>query len=331
MDTERIKDSPLRAAYSAVETFVDTSDAQRLLITLWSAHTHIYRKFVATPRLSFVAEGPGTGKSVSMNVALALSSNPLPLGYASQSSVYSYLEEHPGTTLGLDEIDKVFGIMGRKTSRAILASVVNDGYSSTGTVMVMRSNQAVLMPVFTPITTAGLGHLPEDTRTRAIEVRMTAGKPEVMFVPELHAHMLGSIGDDLKRWMSTTDVRKLIEGSPVTAEELDGSSRFQLIMAPLAAIAEAAGISDVFQSAVREWQTGESDTPVRSTSEILAQAVTAILTDVPMTAAQLIEALPQFKLSPDRFGADHLTGMLREQGLHPVKTNSKYGFRKDDR
>jgi len=331
MTHDQIDNSPLATAYGMTSLFVDTSESQKLLMTLWAAHTHIYRDFVASPRLSFVADGPGTGKSVAMSVALSMSNEPLAIGYASQASVYSWLEEHPNTTLGLDEIDKVFGVMGRKTSRAVLAAVVNDGYSASGKVMVMRGGRPVLMPIYSPVATAGIGQLPEDTRTRALEIRLTRGAPSELFVPELHSGMMADVGTELWRYLRTREVRKALSVAPNVADGVEGSPRLRLILAPLAAIADAAGLGELFRASVVEWQSGEADIPVRPTHEILAADVAALLSDAPLTAGQLAEVLADTtetwsSLPPGRVGADYVASLLRQAGVLPIRSGSRYGY-----
>lgn len=336
---KHIRDTQLGTAFGAVSLFSGATEAQRVIMTLWSAHTYTYRLFAATPRIDFAADEPGAGKTVNMQVTTALSQNPLVTGYASQASVYSYLDEHPNTTLGLDEVDKIFGTTGRRTSRDILRAVINDGYTSKGTVMVMRKGKAVLMPVFCPVAMAGLGSLPVDTGQRAIIIHLRVKMPSEVYVPELNEETLSFIGGQVREWVTSKESNAFLREAPKMAEGVDGSPRERLIYAPLAAIARLAGIEDQFVASVQEIQKGIIEAPPTPVHELmlsdLRQAWPADAPDI-ANAYDIIKWLGARnpgrwgRLTTDRLGQVSLAGMFKDAGIGSRTSNGVRGYRRED-
>jgi hypothetical protein len=333
----RISDTQLGTAYELVSTFSGATEAQRVLMTLWAAHTHTYRSFSVTPRIDFAADGPGCGKTVNMQVVAALSHNSIICGYASQASVYSYLDEHPETTIALDEVDKVFGTNGRKTSRAILAAVINDGYTSKGKVMVMRNGKSVFVPVFVPMLLAGIGSLPEDTADRCLIIALEKCAPPTMYLPELYEDDLNFIGAEIAEFMNQKHVQEQLAATPPLAD-VPGSPRFRQIMAPLAAIAELVGITEQFKAAITEVQTGiteEPPTPVHML--MLADVRESWPVDAELLrGAEVIKALHSHKsrrwdkISASRVGEIAVAGMFRESGIETSVRNGERGYTRAD-
>jgi hypothetical protein len=334
----KIEDTPLGTPFSALSLFSGATRAQRIIMTTWAAHTYVYREFPATPRLDFCGDEPNIGKSVNMQVTLALSHAPLLTGYASQASVYSWLDEHPDTTFGFDEVDKVFGTTGRKTSRSILAAIINDGYTSQGQVMVMRNGHSVLMPVFVPIAMAGIGSLPADTMTRAIMIHLHRSMPGEVWVPELHKDGLEFIGAQIKSWLDSKDARTYLNGCPNMADIDSPDPRLRLIYAPLAAIATYAGFHDEFCAAVAEIQTGIVETPPTPLHTLALNDLreTWPTEQVMVTGDDAIALLRSHDvgrwhgLTPGRVGDLALAGMLREDGIETRTSNGLRGYRRED-
>ena len=332
-----ISETRLGTAFEAISQFSGATRAQRMLMTLWAAHTFTFRAFPASPRIDFCADGPGCGKTVNMQVVTDLSESPVVVGYSSQASVYSYLDEHPDTTLGLDETDKIFGTTGRKTSRAILAAIINDGYTSRGKVMVMRNGKSVLMPVYSPIALAGIGRLPDDTLDRCLVIYLEKSAPPMTYVPELYADDLRLIADAMAQWLTLKESQEALKAAPQLAD-VPGSPRFRLIMAPLAAIAQLAGCLDQFKTAITEIQTGISENPPASLAELLiSDLASAWPAELPvLRACELITLLhghPSHrwdKLSTSRIGEIALAGMFREAEIESQVRDGVRGYLRAD-
>lgn len=339
LQDKHIRDTELGSAFEALSLFSGATESQRVIMTLWATHTYMYDMFAATPRLDFCADGPGTGKTVNMQVTLALSHAPLVVGYASQASVYSWLDEHPDTTFGFDEVDKIFGTTGRKTSRSILAAVINDGYTPKGRVLVVRNGHAVQMPVFCPIAMAGIGSLPEDTATRAIMMHLEKKQPSEVYVPELHEDSLEFIGAQIKDWITTKDAHEFLSACPNLAEIPSGDPRLKLIYAPLAAIASYAGCHDQFCDAVDEIQTGIVDKPPTPLYRLMLSDLRmswpsggpGIATaDTVITWLRSANSGRWSHLTTGRVGNIALAGLMRDNGIETRTSNGTRGYRHED-
>ena len=332
-----ISDTPLGTAYDVTGQFVSATEAQRTVAAVWAAGTWIYRNFAVYPRIYFTAEEPQSGKSTFMDIVTMMSANHLSVGYSSQASVYSYLDEHPDTTLGLDEADQIFGATGRKTSRSVLLAVLNDGYSARGRVLVVRGGKAVQMPVYCPIALSGIGTLPDALLSRCAVIHLEKAAPEMQYIPELYAGDLEGIGKDLGDWLKTSEAQKAIRQAPFMAD-VDGDPRFRQIMAPLFAIAEYAGCGDEFLQAVHEMQTGIAAKPKRTRAQWLIHDLRECWPDgaTQLTGEQVISVLKDHdsrrwdKISATRIGEMTVADMLRSEGIESKASNGKRGYRVAD-
>lgn len=329
--------NPLAAAEDLIAQFCVMSDGQRLLVASWAAHTWVYKQWGATPRLYFNADRPGAGKSTAMQVALAMSCNSLPVGYASQASIYGWLEEHPETTLGLDEADQIFGVTGRKTSRSVLLAVLNDGYSSEGKVLVVRGGKATRIPVFAPVAFAGIGTLPGPLLSRSVVITLEPAVPPLPWLPEVYAGELGIVGSQFADWLKKPATKRKMAAAPDLAPT-KGDPRQRQILAPLHAICDAAGQTERFLAAVTELQDRMAAKQPVDRVELLMQDLRAVWPgDTPLLrASEVINALhghdaARWKsLTPDNAGARVLAGLFHERAIETRTRDGKRGYLRAD-
>ena len=256
-----IRDTFLGTGFEQVSLFSGATESQRMLSTVWGGGTHTYKTFAVWPRYNSCANQAGCGKSVHMEIVTAMSANPLTVDYSSPAGVYGWLDEHPDTTLGLDEADKIFGIAGRNSNN-ILAAIINAGYIRKGKVLVQRSGHSVLMYVFSPIAIAGIGRLPNDTLERCLVIHLQKKMPEEMYISMLHEDDLAFAGQEIGAYLARPEIQEALESAPKLAD-IKGDPRERFIMAPLAAICKVAGCHDQFLEAMHEIQTGIAANPPR--------------------------------------------------------------------
>lgn len=239
----------LTYARDTIAPYLSATEEQIDLVALWSAHTHAYSAFATSPRLSVRSSQPGSGKTTVMNVAQALSRQGENASSATGASLYTLIhEEHP--TLFLDEIDMMFSASGFSRANPQLQAILNDGYTSGGTVRVTRGGRSVKLSVFSPVCFAGIGSLPAAMASRAVPVMMTKGNPAEYFDPMIEGLFVADCRDVLADWLkceTRLETLALAERRP----EIKGidDPRIRQIAAPLLAIAMLAS-DEWYQRAV---------------------------------------------------------------------------------
>jgi hypothetical protein len=338
-----IENTPLGTPYEMISTFCVQSEGQRVHSTLWAAASHVYKLFPAFARLDFSAEGPGHGKSVNLEVITSLCPNPLTVAYSTENSIKNWLDEHPETTLGLDERDGIFGPMGRNiTMRKELIAMLNAGYAQNGKVLSTRNGRAVLIHVYNAIAHAGIGRAPAALLDRSITINLRKAAPLMNWVPVLHEQTLFRIGSDLGTWLSDPESRNFLVRQPTSAD-IPGDPRHRLIMAPLAAVAQLAGCYNQFLEAENEVTTGIQSHPLPSRSEMLLRDLSAAILLDGRDAFRMISlhdireilrdsGASQWtdKIEPGPLGDVELRSLLREQGLESTTSNGQRGYHADD-
>lgn len=334
-----ITDSPLGIGYGILGSFCSATDAQKLVSAVWSAGTHTFRTFPVFPRLHVSAEERGTGKTTFMDIVVTMGNEPLVIGHNTQGSVHTWLDEHPDTTLGLDEIDKVFGTTGRRLSQnATLISVLNNGNSKRGKVMMVRGGKSVLVPTYSPIAMAGIGRLPDDLGSRAIVIALQKAIPELQYIPEVYEDDLRLSADLTREWLLTSKSQDALKSAPAFADGITGEPRYIQIMSPLAAIADLAGVGDEFRTALVELRTGINAKPVRSRAELayddLGEVWPGDQAILPADdAIALLNAHSSHRwegMSQTRIGQMMLASLLGELGIETTTSNGTRGYRVED-
>ncbi len=163
--------------------YVDVTDAQRHAMMLYAMATWALQAFPAFGRMLFVGEKEESGKTLAMELTVALSSNPLDVGgtnpaLSSTLAAAANTPEQPRPTLYYDEISSLFGRSGLNATRSQIADVLRRGYKAKATNQwsVNRVNEK--FSLFTPFLMTGLQvAVPRDIRSRCIVIQMEPGKP----------------------------------------------------------------------------------------------------------------------------------------------------------
>lgn len=290
-----ITETPLEPAYSQLDGFTNAAKSAKILGTLWLGSTWIYRLFGAHPRFFLTSEDPDSGKTTFLKVLIAMSQNGVRLSMPTERWIALWIEQNPTTTIGLDEVDKIYR---RKDSRPTLTGLVNEGYTSSGMTGAQRDNQAVLLPCYCPIALAAIGNpLPKDTYSRCITVVMSAGVPAMQYRPDTKHHnvmlrMIGiALGELLNSEGSRTELARISELCDDLAS-IPGSTRAREIHFPLDAIAKLFGMHDQYLKAVRDNAVQIDASPVRATWVIMRDDLREVWPeDEPMLTAQEVIAL----------------------------------------
>lgn len=231
-----------------VETFLGKfvafpSQAARVAVTVWAAHTHLVDAFDSTPRLALLSPEPGSGKTRTLEVLELLVPRPMPALNASPAPIFRSIEaERP--TLLFDEVDALFGRNVRSDDPAAdLRALLNAGHRRGATIprCVGARHDVQRFPVFAACALAGLGDLPDTLMSRAVIVRMRRRAPGEHVEPfrrRLHAEQGQHLAGRLADWTGLVkdDVTAAWPSLP------DGVvDRPADVWEPLLAVAEAAG------------------------------------------------------------------------------------------
>ena len=122
--------------YTILTSFICfQSEEEPIVITNWIVFTYLAPYFSYAPYLHIYSATERCGKSKTIEVIECLVNNPLNTVNISDSSLFRSLNEEGGTTLILDEIDKL-----DKQARSEQISILNSGYSRRGA-QVVRSEK----------------------------------------------------------------------------------------------------------------------------------------------------------------------------------------------
>jgi hypothetical protein len=333
-----IRETPLEPAYTQISSFTDSTEAVRVLGTLWPVGTWIYRAFGVYPRLFLTSEEPESGKTTALQVVTDLSQKGISLAQPTERWTALWIEENPTSTIGIDEVDKIYR---RPDSRPTLTGLINQGYKSTGRTGAQRDNRAVLLPVYCPVVMSGIGNpLPPDLFTRCITLVMTPGIPELQYRPDTKRHdlMMHSIGEAIGELLNTESARKALSEIAETHDELapiPGSTRTREITFPLFAIATLLGMRDQFLKAWRDNSARIDAEPVRPTWEMLRDDIREMWPEeaTRLSASEIINLLASHpsqrwgrSLPNDAAGAKLLASALGQVGISTTAGHGERGY-----
>jgi len=210
----------------------------------WAVHTWAYQAFGYTPRIAFLSDQPGSGKSTMLKMLTMLARDGQKIVDPSAPAITRLIEQsQPPPTLLVDEVDNIFGRHGGSSHWALRA-VLNEGFEAGATVPRKgpgSQNGDPKINVFAPVAFAGLGTLPPTLLDRSVVIRMEqkpAGTKRERFVTRVHKQLGVAVGEDLGRWAQSVAV-ELSTLFPDMPEEAD--NRVYDVWEPLMAVAEMAG------------------------------------------------------------------------------------------
>lgn len=224
--------------------WVPPSGAALDVMALWAAHCHVTDKdgqlaSYSTPRLAFVSDQPGSGKTAALELLGLLCPRPVQVTDPTAPALLSLIAERRATIL-VDEVDLLFGA--GQAAKAVRA-VINSGYRRGACVARVKGPQ----DTFSPVALAGLASsymgnaTLAPTRERSIIVHCAKPGPGVKperYREQLHGPLGALAGQSLAEW-AAKHVVDISTAWPEMPEGLDG--RQEDVWAPLFAVAEVAG------------------------------------------------------------------------------------------
>jgi hypothetical protein len=157
--------TPCSLIAGMIEKYVALEPHQSIAVALWIIHTHVYDRFMMTPRLVLTSPVRGCGKSTLLDVIGRLVARPEKSDNATTATIYH--AAHAANTLCLDEADNL-DVGATHAMRAVL----NAGHRKGGCISRMMAGQPRRFNVFTPVALAAIGSLSLPLMHRSIVIHM---------------------------------------------------------------------------------------------------------------------------------------------------------------
>src|SRR5262249_984918 len=156
----------LELANFILHGYVTLKEHEYLAVALWVLHTHVYQRFMVSPRLALLSPVRGCGKTTALHVLEALVSKAHRTDSISPAAIYHLINLHRPTFL-LDEADNL-GLMTNETLRAVL----NSGHRKGGHRTIMSRGHPRDYQLFGPAAFGAIGMLPLPLMHRSIILHM---------------------------------------------------------------------------------------------------------------------------------------------------------------
>jgi hypothetical protein len=153
--------------------YLELQEHEYTAMALWVLHTHMFERFMCTPRLTFVSPAPDCGKTTAMSLLEKLTFRPDKSDSATPASLYHLLEQGPRTLL-LDEMDNA-----ELARNPELRRVLNSGHRRGGSIRRYIGGRSKKFSTFTPVALAAIGTnrpLPSPIISRSVVIKMQRSK-----------------------------------------------------------------------------------------------------------------------------------------------------------
>lgn len=247
---------PLDRLQALVRKYVVTTDAQRLVISLWVVHAHLANRFDQTPYLTVTSPERQCGKSRLLELLELVVPRPWATIMPSEAVLYRKVDAE-GPTLLLDEVDAIFAPKAAERYEALRA-ILNAGHRRGHTVSrcVNFGQDLQEFEVYCPKVLAGIGVLPSTITDRAIPIRLqrkTRSERVARFFVREAAAEAAPIRAEIEGWADENGAA-VAAARPEMPDEL--SDRMQEGCEALVAIADALGYGREARAALVELLSG---------------------------------------------------------------------------
>ena len=159
--------SALDVTHYVLQDYLEVSPHEYVAIALWCLHTHVYDRFIVTPRLALVSPVRGCGKTTALALLALLSARGRKDDGITAAAIFRLIDSgHP--TLLLDEADNLgFDRNGP------LRSVVNSGHQKGGSHTRVIKDAPRRFSTFAPLAIATIGALPLPIMHRSLVIHMS--------------------------------------------------------------------------------------------------------------------------------------------------------------
>jgi hypothetical protein len=162
--------NPLALVHHLLEEYVALKPHEYVAVALWTLHTHLFDRFMVTPRLALRSPVADCGKTTLLDILSKLTARPEKFDAITSAALYHAIDEtHP--TLLIDEADNL-GLALQVNGR--LRAVFNSGHRNGGTVAILERGTIRKFSTFAPLALAlpEMRGLPRTLNSRSISITM---------------------------------------------------------------------------------------------------------------------------------------------------------------
>lgn len=261
MSNSKALDEARRFAGSILHASDEALDA----LTLICAVTHCIDQFDIVPRGVATADGPGVGKTVTLDVVthIAQRAEIVDATGPAFKAMYNVAEGAP--TICLDEAQDLWGFAGQNKGIREINNVIRQGHRRNYKIAFSASRTATKVSGYGVVFLAGLGNaIPADIRTRCIEFRLTGAPKGKTFRPS-QSRATEKLGDEVRLALHSW-IRQNVDEIGAAYLDLDAAALHSSLVGrkgdtwqSILAVASVAG-GDWLERALRAFGTLSADT-----------------------------------------------------------------------
>jgi Protein of unknown function (DUF3631) len=336
--------NPLDLVHYLLQQYVGLQPHEYIAVSLWCLHTHVYNRFMVTPRLTLRSPVADCGKTTLLDVLSRLTARPEKFDAITTAALYRLIDEtHP--TLLIDEADNL-GIALRPNGR--LRAVFNSGHRNGGTLAISERGTVRKFSTFTPLALAlpEMRGLPRTLDSRSISITMERASRKLLRFDINHPDpVLDAAYLQIFLWRQETT----LDADPAMPAGM--RNRFADNWRPLLAIADSLDWGEKAREAMaifaRLYQ--DADAGILLLGDIRkvfdTQGVDRLPSGVLLAALHALESADwqefygvRGALHPHKLRAGELASMLRDFGIRPrtiwplnrtAESRSAKGYRRE--
>jgi hypothetical protein len=162
-----VKVNALDLVHHLLQSYVGMKPDEYVAVALWIIHTHVYDRFMISPRLAVTSPVRGCGKTILLDVIRCMVPRARKTDGISAAAIYRLVDrEH--CSLLVDEADN----LGLHVDGPLRATF-NSGHRKGGRIMRGWKDGVREYSVYSPMAIAAIGYLPLPISHRSITIHMT--------------------------------------------------------------------------------------------------------------------------------------------------------------
>ena len=158
--------TPLDVVRYLLEDFVLLDPREYVAVACWVVHTHLYDRFMVTPRLMATSPVRACGKTTLLDVVSHMVARPEKIDNITAAAIYSAVDEDRCTLL-IDEADNL-----ELTAKGVLRAVLNSGHRQGASITRLMGRRRRRFSTFAPVAMATIGVLTLPLMSRSIVIPM---------------------------------------------------------------------------------------------------------------------------------------------------------------